>query len=85
MQVNSRIIEMAYALYECDLCEKKHAKSLQVAIDLIKEVSDIKEVPDINFDVWDSLKRVYALKIICYPKETEDSKVNELRCKYALS
>jgi nucleolar protein 58 len=62
MQVNSRIVEMAYALYECDLCENKHAKSLQDAIDLVKEVADI------NFNDWDSLKRMSAVKIICYPK-----------------
>lgn len=50
--VNSRIVEMAHVLYECDLCENKHAKSLQAATDLIKGVSDI------NFNDWDSLKRV---------------------------
>jgi nucleolar protein 58 len=67
--VTNRIIEMAYALYECDLCENKHAKSLQDVVDLIKEVSDI------DFNDWDSLKHVFAVKIILYPKETYDSKM----------
>jgi len=44
----------------------KHARSLQVAVDVIKEVSS-----DINFDDWDCLKRASSLKMmICFPKET---------------
>ncbi|XP_021310260.1 uncharacterized protein LOC8074439 [Sorghum bicolor] len=72
--VNDRTIEMAYAL-----CENKHAKSLQD----MEDISGVmKKVSGINFDDWDSLKRVFVVKIIiCYPEETENSKMfsdNEL-------
>ncbi|CAN6291184.1 unnamed protein product [Urochloa humidicola] len=57
---NRHIVEMAQALYECDLCVNKHVGSLQDAL---------QEVPDINFKDWDPLKLASALKIICYPDE----------------
>jgi hypothetical protein len=77
MQVNSSIIEMAYTLYECDLCENKKAQSLQGVVDLIKSVSDI------DCNDWDCLKVVSAVKIICYPK-TQDSKVHKIAASVIL-
>lgn len=67
---------MAYALYECNRCEKRHDEFLKQSGNILKEVSSI------DTENWDALKLVSALKVICYPEEEfEYDEVNIKRCK----
>ncbi|TVU44316.1 hypothetical protein EJB05_03752 [Eragrostis curvula] len=61
--VSRRIIDMAHALYECDLCVDKYSGQLRSAGSIIQEVSGI------DTQGWTLLKLASALKIICSPLE----------------
>ncbi|CAL4978135.1 unnamed protein product [Urochloa decumbens] len=61
--VNDDIVEAACFLYDCDLVEKKHSKSLHMADAYLKEISGF------NSSGWNPMKLATALKKICYPEE----------------
>ncbi|CAO2161239.1 unnamed protein product [Urochloa humidicola] len=61
--VNDDIVETACFLYDCDLVEKKHSKSLHKADVYLEEISGF------NSSGWKPMKLATALKKICYPEE----------------
>nr|TKW17290.1 hypothetical protein SEVIR_5G356700v2 [Setaria viridis] len=59
----SHIINMASAMYECDVCVNKYAELLRYGVEQLEEVSQI------DSQNWDPLKLATALKLICHPEE----------------
>ncbi|KAF8712632.1 hypothetical protein HU200_028388 [Digitaria exilis] len=61
--VNDDIVETACFLYDIELVEKKHSRSLHM-LDI-----DIKEISGLDSSEWRPMKLATAMKKICYPEE----------------
>lgn len=61
--VNDEIVETACFLYDCDLVEKKHSKSLHMTDTYFMEISGLNSMD------WDTMKIATALKKITCPEE----------------
>jgi nucleolar protein 58 len=70
MQVNSRIINMAAAVYEFDFRVNKHTDFLCYGGEKLQEVSQI------DTQNWDPLKLATALKLIACPGGCEEVNLN---------
>ncbi|PUZ46048.1 hypothetical protein GQ55_7G015600 [Panicum hallii var. hallii] len=62
--VNYIIILMPCLLLDCEYCDVKNYKPLHLAGEQLKD-----DVFGINFEGWDLMKLVTALKIVCYPAD----------------
>ncbi|CAM0879928.1 unnamed protein product [Alopecurus aequalis] len=61
--INEKFVETSCMLFDADLVEKKHSKSVHWAADKLKVVSGI------NSESWDTMKIAKALKIMFEPLE----------------
>lgn len=67
--VNEKVVVTACILFDAELIEKKHSKSLHCAADKLKGVSGL------HFESWDKIKTSKALKIMFKPLETTEAEI----------